>query len=181
MTLTVGALWRYPVKTVAGERLYTAEITTNGIVGDRIVHVRGPEGVRTSQRHHNLLGLHATLGSDGEPRVDGQPWNSAEILDRVRATAGPDATELAEAYVDHRSGLEAVTRHELELRLHAGDVVVLDVRRPPTVERPGAMNIRLILNDPAHGEVRSTGRVSRAGLRAATMSWHTRPLSWVAV
>ncbi len=92
MTLTVGALWRYPVKTLAGERLDTAELTTNGIVGDRIVHVRGPEGVRTSRRHHNLLGLHATLGPDGEPLVDGQPWTSPEILERVRAAAGPDAT-----------------------------------------------------------------------------------------
>ncbi|MBK9969932.1 MAG: MOSC N-terminal beta barrel domain-containing protein [Acidimicrobiaceae bacterium] len=42
MTLTVGALWRYPVKTLAGERLDVAEVTTNGIVGDRVVHVRGP-------------------------------------------------------------------------------------------------------------------------------------------
>jgi uncharacterized protein YcbX len=92
MTLTVGALWRYPVKTLAGERLDTAEITTNGIVGDRTVHVRGPEGVRTSRRHHNLLGLHATLGPDGEPLVDGQPWTSPEILERVRAAAGSDAT-----------------------------------------------------------------------------------------
>lgn len=92
MTLTVGALWRYPVKTLAGERLDVAEITTDGIVGDRIVHVRGPEGVRTSRRHHNLLGLHATLGPDGEPLVDGRPWNTPEILDRVRVAAGPDAT-----------------------------------------------------------------------------------------
>lgn len=92
MTLTIGSLWRYPVKTLAGERLDTAELTTNGIIGDRIVHVRGPEGVRTSRRHHNLLGLHATLGPDGEPLVDGQPWTSPEILDRIRAAAGPDAT-----------------------------------------------------------------------------------------
>jgi len=92
MTLTVGALWRYPVKTLAGERLDTAEITTNGIIGDRIVHVRGPEGVRTSRRHHNLLGLHATLGPDGEPLVDGLPWTSPEVLDRVHAAAGLDAT-----------------------------------------------------------------------------------------
>ena len=92
MTLAVGALWRYPVKTLAGEHLDTAEVTTDGIVGDRVVHVRGPEGVRTSRRHHNLLGLHATLGPDGEPLVDGQPWTSPEVLDRVRAAAGPDAT-----------------------------------------------------------------------------------------
>ncbi len=91
MTRTVGALWRYPVKTLAGERLDTAEITTDGIVGDRIVHVRGPEGVRTSRRHHNLLGLHATLGPDGEPLVEGRPWTAPEIGDRIRVAAGADA------------------------------------------------------------------------------------------
>ena len=91
MTLTVGALWRYPVKTLSGERLDVAELTTNGIIGDRIVHVRGPEGVRTSRRHHNLIGLHATLGPDGEPIVDGLPWTAPEVLERVRAAAGPDA------------------------------------------------------------------------------------------
>ena len=36
--------------------------------------------------------------------------------------------ELAEAYVGDRSGLEPVTRRELEARLQAGDTVVLDVR-----------------------------------------------------
>ena len=92
MTLTVGALWRYPVKTLSGERLDIAELTTNGIVGDRIVHVRGPEGVRTSRRFHDLLGLHATVGPDGEPLVDGQPWAAPEVLERVRAVAGADAT-----------------------------------------------------------------------------------------
>ena len=91
MTLTVGALWRYPVKTLGGERLHEAEVTVNGIIGDRIVHVRGPEGVRTSRRHHNLIGLHATLGPDGEPMVDGRPWSSPDVLERVRAAAGHDA------------------------------------------------------------------------------------------
>ena len=57
-----------------------------------MVHVRGPEGVRTSRRQYRLLGLHATLGSDGEPLVDGLPWSSTEILDRVRDAAGDDAT-----------------------------------------------------------------------------------------
>ena len=92
MTLTVGALWRYPVKTLGGERLDAAEITIDGIIGDRVVHVRGPEGMRTSRRHHNLLGLHAALGPDGEPLVDGEPWTSPTVLDRVRAAAGADAT-----------------------------------------------------------------------------------------
>jgi rhodanese-related sulfurtransferase len=40
--------------------------------------------------------------------------------------AGMD--ELAQAYVGDRSGLEPVTRRELEERLTAGDAIVLDVR-----------------------------------------------------
>jgi uncharacterized protein YcbX len=91
MSLHVKGLWRYPVKTLAGVPLEIAELTSSGIPGDRIVHVRGPEGVRTSRRHHLLLGLKGTLGTDGRPLVNGHPWNSAEALALVRAAAGNDA------------------------------------------------------------------------------------------
>lgn len=91
MTLRVVGLWRYPVKTLAGERLEAANLERAGIPGDRIVHVRGPEGVRTSRQHHHLLGLHGSLGPDGQPLVDGWPWRSQEALDLVRAAAGDDA------------------------------------------------------------------------------------------
>jgi uncharacterized protein len=93
MSMWVDALWRYPVKSLAGERLDEAVLTAdNGVVGDRVVHVRGPEGIRTSRRQHHLLGLHATLGPDGEPLVDGLKWRDPEVLRRVRAAAGADAT-----------------------------------------------------------------------------------------
>jgi len=96
MTLTVGALWRYPVKSLAGEPLTEAVLTAAGIPGDRAVHVRGPEGIRTSRSrlHYRMLGLHATTGPDGEPLVDGHPWTSPDALALVRDAAGPDA-ELA--------------------------------------------------------------------------------------
>lgn len=93
MALTVAGLWRYPVKSAAGEALDEAELTADGIPGDRAVQVRGPEGIRTSRsRHHyRLLGLHGSIGPDGAPRVDGRPWDSAEALGLVRAVAGDDA------------------------------------------------------------------------------------------
>lgn len=94
MSSFVAQLWRYPVKSLAGERLETAEITAHGIPGDRIVHVRGPEGVRTSRRQHHLLGLHGTLDPAGRPLVDGHAWDSLEALALVREAAGIDA-ELA--------------------------------------------------------------------------------------
>ena len=91
MTLHVAGLWRYPVKSLAGEPLTVATLTPEGIPGDRIVHVCGPEGVRTSRRHYRLLGLRGTLGPDGRPRINGHPWDSAEALALIRNAAGDDA------------------------------------------------------------------------------------------
>ena len=87
----VAELWRFPVKSMAGERLHHAEVGDRGIPGDRLVWVCGPEGVRTARRHHRLLGLKATLGPDGEPRIDGHPWQSPRALTLVRQAAGDDA------------------------------------------------------------------------------------------
>jgi hypothetical protein len=53
--------------------------------------VRGPEGVRTSRRHHRLLGLCGTLSPDGKALVNGLAWDNAEALSLVRVAAGADA------------------------------------------------------------------------------------------
>jgi hypothetical protein len=76
---------------LAGEPLDVAELTESGIAGDRIVHVRGPEGIRTSRRYHRLLGLKGTLSSSGEVLVNGMPWRDYEVLKLIRKAAGEDA------------------------------------------------------------------------------------------
>jgi uncharacterized protein YcbX len=76
-SLHVAALWRYPVKSLAGEPIMEAMLTTAGIPGDRIVHERGPEGVRNSRRHYKLLGLRGSLEESGDALVNGWPWESA--------------------------------------------------------------------------------------------------------
>jgi uncharacterized protein len=91
MSLYVAGLWRYPVKTLAGDSLTTAVIGAKGIPGDRIVWVRGPEGVRTARRHYRLLGLRGTLSRDGDALIDGHPWDSKEALALVKNAAGADA------------------------------------------------------------------------------------------
>jgi MOSC domain-containing protein len=91
MTLRVAGLWRYPVKSLAGEPVDSTRLGASGIPGDRIVHVRGPEGVRTSRRHHRLLGLLGTLSPEGDPLVNGRAWDSPEALSLVRGAAGADA------------------------------------------------------------------------------------------
>ncbi len=88
----VAELWRFPVKTMAGERLERARVGSLGIAGDRVVHVERADGrVVTSRSHPKFLALRGALGADGEPLVDGLPWASAEIGARVEAIAGAGA------------------------------------------------------------------------------------------
>jgi hypothetical protein len=88
----VSELWRYPVKSMRGERLDAAEVRIDGVFGDRLVHVRESSGrVATSRFRPGLLGLAGTLGSDGEPLVDGVPWSAPESLERVRTVTEPGA------------------------------------------------------------------------------------------
>ena len=91
MALHVAELWRYPVKSLAGERLSTAVVRRDGMAGDRMVRVRGPEGVRTARRQYRLLGLRATLDAGGRPRIHDHPWDSPDALALVKAAAGADA------------------------------------------------------------------------------------------
>ena len=85
----VQEVWRYPVKSMRGERLERARVEADGIAGDRLVHVaRGPRVV-TSRTHPRLLGLQGGLDAAGRPLVDGQPWDSPAAAAAVHAAAGP--------------------------------------------------------------------------------------------
>ena len=91
-TLYVKELWRYPVKSMAGERVTQIQVGELGLADDRKVLVRGSNGrVITSRTHHQLLGLKGTLGADGQPQISGHVWNSPEALALVRKAVGADA------------------------------------------------------------------------------------------
>src|SRR5215471_19006665 len=87
----VKELWRYPVKSMAGERIPEATLTLAGFPDDRKVLVKGPRGVITSRTHHWLLGLKGTIGEDGAPHIAGHRWDSPEALSLIHEAAGPDA------------------------------------------------------------------------------------------
>ena len=90
--MKVTEIWRYPVKTMAGEKLQRVRIGPLGIEGDRVVHVEdASQRVITSRSHPRFLGHKGTLGPDGEPLVDGQPWNSPEVAAKVVDIVGPGA------------------------------------------------------------------------------------------
>jgi uncharacterized protein YcbX len=78
----IAELWRYPVKSMAGERLQVADVRETGIVGDHVVQVVNAAGrTVTSRTKPKLLGYHATLGADGEPLVDGKLWREIDVQD----------------------------------------------------------------------------------------------------
>ena len=88
----VAELWRYPIKSMAGEPLSEADITPEGVRGDRIVQVRDARGrMITSRTHHALLGFAGTLAPDGTPLVNGTPWTSPDVAAAVRKAVGDDA------------------------------------------------------------------------------------------
>jgi uncharacterized protein YcbX len=90
--MQVKEIWRFPVKSMAGERLDAVRLDKLGLDGDRKVLVRGANGrVITSRTHHKLLGLKGTLGTDGEARISGLVWNTPEALELVKKAAGPRA------------------------------------------------------------------------------------------
>ena len=87
----VAALWRYPVKSLAGEPLDHARLDIDGVSGDRIVHVRGAHGPLTGRTRHELVAIPASTGPDGIPLVAGKPWNTPAAAAVIRRHAGPDA------------------------------------------------------------------------------------------
>jgi uncharacterized protein len=90
--MKITEIWRYPVKTMAGEKLERAGIGSLGIEGDRVVHVENSKGrVITSRSHPRFLGHKGSLALHGEIMVDGRPWDNPEVAAEVVDIAGPGA------------------------------------------------------------------------------------------
>ena len=90
----VSEIWRYPVKSLKGERLKETEITPLGIPGDRqIAVIRTINGrFLTSRSRPKLLGLQGSINPEGVPTINGHPWSSDEALQLVREAAGEPVT-----------------------------------------------------------------------------------------
>ncbi len=97
----VQELWRYPVKSMRGERLTAAALRKSGIQGDRNIVVVSEAGGRviTARTHPGLLGLQASVSAEGMTLIEGHPWNSPQALALIRKAAG-EAVRLVDAGED---------------------------------------------------------------------------------
>jgi uncharacterized protein YcbX len=93
----VVALWRYPVSSMAGERLDVAPVQASGVVGDRIWGVvdASSERIASPGREKRFITVphgHARFRAPGvEVSVDGRNWaapDDADVLDELSALFG---------------------------------------------------------------------------------------------
>ncbi len=88
----IAEIWRYPVKSMAGEPLQSARLSDLGIDGDRVVQVQNARGrAVTARTYPELLGFHAALDEQGQPVIDGKPWSAPSVLASIQGIVGPGA------------------------------------------------------------------------------------------
>jgi uncharacterized protein YcbX len=94
-------IWRYPVKSMAGEMIPEAVLGRLGLPGDRALYVIDRRGEVVSARTRpRLLQLKASL-EHGETTVDGLRWDDPEVARRVTDAAG-DGARLVRAEAGER-------------------------------------------------------------------------------
>lgn len=138
----VAEIWRYPVKSMAGERMTTIELGVLGMAGDRILHVENRSGrVVTARTHPRLLGLHARMDDAGTVAVDGRTWTDPSVSAAVTAIVGDGAALVRDESVRRFDVLPLLVatdgaiaefgydRRRLRPNLVIGGVAGLDERR----------------------------------------------------
>lgn len=109
---TVVELWRYPVKSLLGERVPSLAFDARGAVGDRVWAVRAPDGRlgsgktgRRFLRMDGLLRMRASI-SAGEPSVTlatGETFGADDprLVEAIGAVVGMPVTLVTEDGVAH--------------------------------------------------------------------------------
>ncbi len=140
----VERIWRYPVKSMLGEPLQSAELVQRGLVGDRRYAVRDADGKlgsgksnRRFRKFEALLASTARYGPDGVVVLtlpDGRTVRVDEdrVHDELRAALGRDSVRLAaEADLSHHdeAPVHLVTTASLGWLADAVPAATVDERR----------------------------------------------------
>ena len=117
---TISSLWRYPVKSMAGEELSAVDVTASGLRGDRVYALvdaaRGKVGsAKIVKQFGGLLKYQAQFVTQPE---------SGDAVPPVRITL-PDGTTLDSEQPDDRASLAASFGSQVSLRSTAPDGLML--------------------------------------------------------
>jgi uncharacterized protein YcbX len=111
---TVGALWRYPIKSMRGESLNEAWVTERGFAGDRVWGVRELDrgGIMSARTFPHLLALRARY--EGEPDADAAATIKIELPDGgAIAPDDPQASGILSEFLRRRVSLERIRAERL--------------------------------------------------------------------
>jgi uncharacterized protein len=127
----VKELFRYPVKSMLGERLTEVEIGTKGVIGDRAWALRELNGrIVSAKKWANMLGFSAAY--EGTPEPDHRAPVRITLPDGSVIVAGPDASDTISRYLGRTVKLERAradehSRAEIDPATVFGDVGVANV------------------------------------------------------
>jgi uncharacterized protein YcbX len=113
MEMTIGQvaqLWRYPVKSLGGERLELAELRPRGVLGDRLWAVRDLERDVTASARRLPRLLTATARYRGPVSPDAGPGNVPEV-----EITFPDGTVLSSSDVEVDAKLSELVGRDVRL------------------------------------------------------------------
>jgi len=118
---TVSSLWRYPVKSMAGEELNAVDVTASGLRGDRayalVDTANGKVGsAKSVRRFGELLKYQAKFVT--QPESEG-------VVPPVRITL-PDGTTLDSEQPDAQAAVAAAFGSQVSLRSTAADGLMLE-------------------------------------------------------
>ncbi|MEV6210459.1 MOSC N-terminal beta barrel domain-containing protein [Kitasatospora sp. NPDC051914] len=125
---TIGALWRYPVKSMLGEELPAADITARGLDGDRTHALLDTEtgkvaSAKNPRLWRNLLTLSASATGDGGVRITGPDGADVSHDDLSQVVGRPVALATeppSKAVIDRANPNEVLDSGiEVEVGLHA--------------------------------------------------------------
>lgn len=136
--MRVDALWRYPVKSMMGERLQRAQIDHRGVHGDRLYAIHDPDGKlgsgKNSQRFRRFTGLRfiqATLNEQSEPVLTLPDGRIADLDALRKFLDDPRVTLQREQSVTHFDDepLHIVSRQAIDAVASDLDEITVDERR----------------------------------------------------
>jgi len=106
----VAELWRYPVKSLGGERLEHTDIGARGLLGDRLWAVRDLEHDVTASARRLPKLLNATARYPGQVPSDAGPGNVPEV-----EITFPDGTVMSSSDGDVNAKLSELAGHDVRL------------------------------------------------------------------
>ncbi|HVX47329.1 MAG TPA: MOSC domain-containing protein [Mycobacteriales bacterium] len=146
--MRVDALWRYPVKSMLGERLQRARLEHRGVHGDRLFAIRDTAGKlgsgKDSRRFRRVEGLRfvrATLDEHGRPRLTLPDGRIADLAALREFLGEPTLTLRPEQDIPHFDDqpLHVVSRQAVdELAGELNEITVDERRFRPNIVIDGA-------------------------------------------